>query len=518
MSARIEKQALRGDRRLALAATVTIALGIAVVVILLLSGSSSSPSVSSEISSTDTGYPNVDASNTRWATSSIDGSTVLDLSPAWSLPITAPDGFAGRYLASPVVTDGVVYSQDQASDVQAIALGSGKVLWEKSYGAPLEGPNGVVVVNDRVYGATPTDAFALDASTGKEIWSTPLSRNDPEQISMAPGFHNGIVYVSTEPGDLKGGETGVLWALDGKTGKKKWSFNTVTDGLWGNPKVNFGGGVNYTPAFDDRGSMYFSVGIPGPAPGTFEHPWGSSRPGPNLYTNSVVKLDAETGKLQWYYQLTPHGLCSWTLAPPVLLEAGGRDLAIVAGKSGIVVALDRETGKQVWRRPVGTHNGHDNDGLIAMRGESSKLKMPMTVYPGRYGGVPAPLSADGSTIFVPVVNLATKLLNQLEARDVESAGGELVALDAATGAVRWKHEFLSSPLGATTTTNDLVLASTVDGTAYAFDSESGSEVWSTTLPAGIFAGLTVADDTLIAPAGYSDGKQVPELAAYRLPN
>jgi outer membrane protein assembly factor BamB len=84
--------------------------------------------------------------------------------------------------------------------------------------------------------------------------------------------------------------------------------------------------------------------------------------------------------------------------------------------------------------------------------------------------------------------------------------------------MKWKHEFLSPPIGATVTTNDLVFASSSDGTVYAFNSESGSEVWSTSLPGGIYAGLTVADNTLLAPAGYAEGKQVPKLLAYHLPD
>lgn len=517
MSARMEKQSRRRGYRLALVALTAIVLAAVAVVAFLSPSDSASISPHSGTRSTGRGYPNVDASNTRHAKSSIAGANVSDLAVAWKIPITAPDGFFGRYLASPVVADGVVYSQDQGSDVQAIALESGRILWEKSYGAPIQGPNGVTVVDGSVYGATPQDVFALDAKTGEEIWSTTLGQSDSEQISMAPGYHDGTVYVSTGPTNYEGGEAGVLWALDGKTGEKKWSFATVPDDLWGNPDVNFGGGLNYTPAFDGQGSMYVSIGIPGPIPGTPSYPWGSSRPGPNLYTNSVVKLNAETGKLQWYHQLTPHGLCNWNLGPPVLLEAGGRSLVVVSGRSGVVVALDRRTGKLVWRRPVGIHNGHDNDGLLAMRGEYSKLKTPMTVYPGRFGGVPAPLSASESTVFVPVVNSPTKLFGQRSLKDLESISGVLVALDAATGAVRWKQKFSSPLFGATTVTNDVVFASTIDGTVYAFDSNSGRRVWKATLPAGIDAGITVSGSTLLAPAGYGEEEQVPELLAYRLP-
>ena len=153
-----------------------------------------------------------------------------------------------------------------------------------------------------------------------------LIRNEQEGIDMAPGYHDGIVYVSTVPvnvGEFYGaGGVGILWALDAKTGKKLWHFDTVPKDLWGKPEVNSGGGLWYTPAFDEKGSMYFGVGNPAPFPGTeSEEPWGSSRPGPNLYSDSLVKLDAKTGKLEWYYQVTPHALYDWDFQnPPILVE------------------------------------------------------------------------------------------------------------------------------------------------------------------------------------------------------
>ncbi len=502
-------------RGLVLAATA-IVLAIMAVSILALSGSSSSTSGRS-IAFTDSRYSNGDAANTRHATGSIRGATVSDLELSWTLPITAQPGEFGSYSASPVVADGIVYSQDQDSDVQAIELESGEVLWEKSYESPAEGPNGVVVANGRVYGATATDAFALSQKTGKEVWSVTLVRNSSEQIDMAPGYHGGRVYVSTAPADTAGGEIGVLWALDGATGGREWRFNTVPEDLWGHPDVNYGGGLSYAPAFDARGSMYFGVGNPGPIPGTERHPWGSSRPGPNLYTNSVVKLDAETGKLKWYHQVTPHGLCDWDVGPPVLARAGGRDVVIAAGRSGVVIALDRQTGKPIWRRSVGIHNGHDDDGILAMRGEYSRLKTPMTVYPGRMGGVFAPLAVGGSTVFVPVVNGATWLGDQIDARQAGPFRGELVALDLLTGRVKWKRKFAAPLFGAPTAVNDLVFATTFDGTIYAFDGSDGREMWRDSLPASINAGLSISGDALLAPAGFVAGEeQVPAMLAYRL--
>lgn len=509
-------QRLIKRRGLALAATIAIVLAVLAVSILALSGSSSSTS-GSNIAFTDSPYPNGDVANTRHATGSIRGATVSDLELSWTVPITAQPGEFGSYSASPVVADGIAYSQDQDSNVQAIELESGEVLWEKSYESPADGPNGVVVANGRVYGATAADAFALNQETGKEIWSVTLARDDSEQIDMAPGYHGGRVYVSTAPADVAGGEVGVLWALDGATGKKEWRFNTVPENLWGKPDLNYGGGLSYAPAFDGRGSMYFGVGNPGPIPGTESQPWGSSRPGPNLYTNSVVKLDAETGKLKWYYQVTPHGLCDWDIGPPVLASSGGRNLVIAAGKSGAVVALDRSTGRLIWERSVGIHNGHDDDGILAMRGEYSRLKTPMTVYPGRMGGVFAPIAVSGSTVFVPVVNGATWLGNQIDAKQAGPFRGELVALDLASGKVKWKLKFPSPLFGAPTAVNNLVFATTFDGTIYAFDGSDGRQVWRDSLPASTNAGLAISGDALLAPAGFVAGEgQVPEILAYRL--
>jgi glucose dehydrogenase len=463
------------------------------------------------------GYPNGDTANTRRVSGPITAKSVARLKVAWSHPLTAKSTY-GSYASTPVVRQGVVYSQDLASNVEAIDLRTGKVLWSKDYNVLDQGPNGLVVAHGRVFGATGTAAFALDQRTGRELWSVELIRNALEGIDMAPGYHDGMVYVSTVPGNAtqfyNAGGAGVLWALDAKTGKKRWHFDTVPRGLWRDVDVNMGGGLWYTPAFDDQGDMYFGVGNAGPFPGTEEKPWGSSRPGRNLYTDSLVKLDAKTGKLRWYFQLTPHDLYDWDLQdPPILTRVQGRPAVVTAGKAGFVIALDRATGRLLWKKPVGRHNGHDQDNLYAMRGQYGKLHMPQEVYPGLLGGVIAPISTDGSTVFVPVVNNSVQYTSQTQQGSGQTMTGELVALDLDTGARKWRRTFPAAAFGATTVVNDVVFVTTFDGIVSAFDTATGKEKWSDQLPAQANSGVWIHGDTVLAPAGLGGS---PALVAYRL--
>jgi outer membrane protein assembly factor BamB len=498
-----------------------VATALTLFVLILGGCGSSSDSGGEKASFTGSGYPGVDAANTRNPQSTISSSNVSNLSEAWKAAIPGTSNF-GSYASTPVIDDGVVYSQDLASNVQALSLDSGEVLWSASFEQPDEGPNGVVVAEGKVFAATPTEAFALDQKSGEQLWSVQLTRNQHEGIDMAPGYQDGLVYVSTVPLNAnelyEGGGVGTLWALDAKTGKKKWHFDTVPKSLWGKPTVNSGGGVWYPPAFDGKGSMYVGVGNPAPFPGTGEYPWGSSRPGPNLYTNSLVKLDAKTGKLDWYHQVTPHDLYDWDFqGPPILIKVGGKPIVAAAGKSGIVLAADQKTGKVLWQTTVGKHNGHDDDGLLAMRGEESKIKTPSTVYPGNLGGVIAPMSTDGSLLFVPVVNNPATIVSGSEKEEPGPTSGEIVALDAATGKVKWKEQLAGPAFGATTAVNDLVFATTYEGSVTAFGTKSGSVVWRQQLPAGTNSGVMVNGDTLIAPAGVAAAAgQKPVLVAFRV--
>ena len=359
--------------------------------------------------------PGGNQQNTRDVASPVNSSNVSKLGVAWTVPLRIPITHTdGAYATTPVVVDGVVYVQDLESNVMAISLATGKVLWRRAYNSPNGGPDGVTVVRGVVYGATNHAAFALSAATGSQLWIRSLIRNEHEGIDMAPGYNRGTVYVSTVPSNPTLGQylpnaKGTLWALNAATGKPEWSWDEVQN-LWGKPAINSGGGQWYPPSFDAQGNIYLGVANPGPIEGVRGYPWGTSRPGPDLYTDSVVKLSPH-GKLLWYYQLTPHDLYDWDVQnSPVIATAHGHPVVIDGGKAGILVELNAQTGKPIWKLPVGVHNGHGNDGLLTENAKpTSHIHLPrqFCLEPGIYGGVLTQLASNGSTTFAAVNDLPT---------------------------------------------------------------------------------------------------------------
>jgi outer membrane protein assembly factor BamB/predicted lipoprotein with Yx(FWY)xxD motif len=471
--------------------------------------------------------PGANLQNSRDVGGPIDASNVSTLGVAWTDPITATAGFGG-YATTPVVSGGVMYTQDLKSNVQAINLQSGKVLWTTKYNSPSNGPNGVTVADGTVFGATATSAFALRASTGKQIWIKKLTRDGNEGIDMAPGFHNGTVYVSTVPCTgsavcYAGNGQAILWALDASTGAPRWKWDEVPTNLWSSAhtEINSGGGQWDPPTFDGHGNLYVGVANPGPFPGTARYQWGSSRPGPDLYTDSIVKLNEKTGKPLWYYQLTPHDIYDWDMEnSPVLSSAGGQPLVIDGGKAGILVAVNAQTGKLVWKRPVGVHNGHTDDDLYAEHGQTSKLHTPEVVEPGDAGGIESQLASNGTTVFAAVNNLAATYNGPAFANeklpDFNKGTGDLVAVNEATGRVKWDVKLPSSPYGAVTVANNVVFTTTYNGTLYAFNASTGAELWHTGLGSNTNAPVAVVGDTVLAAASFPGPSGHGSIVAYRL--
>ena len=456
--------------------------------------------------------PNADAANTRFAEGPIDSSSVSRLRVSWKLPLT------GGYATTPVFADGVAYLQTLNSDVFAIDLDSGRVRWTVRFNDPNVGPNGVTLGEGRVFGATNTAVFALDAKTGRRLWSRRIVRNAAEAIDMAPGYSDGTVYAS--PAVRSPGSAGVLWALDAVTGRPRWRWAEVPADLWGHPEVNAGGGLWHPPSFDGEGGLYVGVANPLPFLGTAAYPWGSSRPGPNRWNNSIVKLDAATGRLIWGRQVLPHDVYDWDLEAPVILaKSRGRHIAIAAGKMGIVYAFDARTGELLWKRPVGLHNGHDDDNLLAMRGDTARLRFPLRVLPGNWGGVQTPMASDGDTVYVPVNNLYVVYSSQTVSaqQDLMEGTGEIVALDVASGRVRWDRRLPHSVYGAATVANDVAFTTTIEGVVWGISTRTGAVVWRARLPAGTIAPVGIAGDTLVTAASLplAEGQR-PAIVAYRL--
>ena len=478
--------------------------------------------------------PGGNLANTRDVASAITSSNVSKLGVAWTVPLRIPMTHTdGAYATTPVVVNGVVYVQDLESNVMAISLATGKVLWRHAYSSPNGGPDGVTVAGGVVYGATNHAAFALSAATGTQLWSRTLIGNNHEGIDMAPGYNHGTVYVSTVPvnplvGVYLGGGKGILFALNAKTGVPEWSWDEVGD-LWGNPKINSGGGQWYPPSFDAQGNIYIGVANPGPIGGTRGYPWGTSRPGPDLYTDSVVKLSPQ-GKLLWYYQLTPHDLFDWDLQnPPVLGTVHGHQVVIDGGKAGILIELNAQTGKPIWKLPVGVHNGHGTYGLLTENAKpTSHIHLPrqFCLEPGVYGGILTQLASNGSTTFAAVNDMPSPMCGPATGCSISKtaaieavlrATGEMVAVNQDTGKLEWDTRLPSSPYGAAAVTNNVVFTTTFHGDLYALNAATGAILRTIPLSAGANAPVAVDGDYVIAGAGVPLSKtERPMIIAYKL--
>jgi outer membrane protein assembly factor BamB len=465
---------------------------------------------------------NFDLANTRATTTSpINSQTVQNLKEKWHFTFTGAGAF-GAFSSTPIVINGVVYLQDLNSNVYALDRSTGKLIWEHKFNSPNVGPDGVAYGYGRVYGGTKTSAFALDPSTGKLIWSRKLVRNGNEGIDMAPQLFDNTMLISTVPGNASkfyaGNGDGIVWALDPATGTPKWKFNTVSDGakLWGNPKVNSGGGLWYPPAVDSQGRVFISVANPAPLYGTPKFPAGSSRPGPDLYTDSIVALDGQTGKLLWYRQVIPHDVRDYDLMIPAIVTTipiGGvqTEIVAVAGKMGKVFAYRADNGTHLWTLSVGKHQ-HDTGALP---------KKPINIFPGEFGGVETPMALADSRLFVPWLNFPTRASRFGQAGggfNFKTGNGGLTAVDVATGRVLWQNTLPSENFGGAAVANDVVFTSDYAGTIYAYDTASGKTLWTATAPAGINSFPAIDGDTLLvgaAGAGFLKNPQF-QLIAYSL--
>jgi outer membrane protein assembly factor BamB len=511
-------------RRFGLGAALLVAVGLAVAGCGSSNNSSSSSgngAASKTAAASTWSLPNANLQNTRQISSSITSANVSKLRPKWRIPLTQV-GVFGYYANTPVFgQDGTIYLQDLAYNVFAVNGQTGKTLWTFRAGGarslkslPIgEGPNGVALVNGTVYGEMPAYAFALSAATGKLLWRTPeLAEKQGQGFNMAPTVHNGRVYLSTS-GQLHGG---LAYALDAKTGKVLWKFQETK-----NPADRSAGGATgtggawNTPAVGPDGTVY--VGIANPYRSIDQ---AVNHPTRLLYNDSTIAL-TPSGRLKWFFQGVPNDFHDWDMqVSPIYTKSGGQPVIVDSGKMGQVYAMNADTGKLLWKTPVGRHNGHDNDNLLALQHEFQP-KVPYTYYPGIYGGVETNMALADGTIYVPVVNLAatfkTKTQKLATNAPFAKGTGQMVALSVATGKVLWDRKLAKSPYGDATVTNDLVFTTTLDGKVIAFSRRTGATVWQKQLSAGTNTAVAVNGDTLITVASFPQGNgQKPEIVAYSL--
>ena len=442
----------------------------------------------------------------------ITTANVNSLRPVCSAELGVPAAFASGIIVADntlfVTTQVATYAFDPATCEQK---------WKHALAftpAPghLNTSRGAVYADGKLYrGSDDGHLVAIDAATGKEAWRTKAADfARSESLSAAPVIWNGTVFIGTAGGDYFGNR-GRMMAFRQSDGQPLWSFDLVPltgpgSETWpaSTPEVPRQGGGSYSSyTIDvDKGLVYVGTGNPGPD-------WDKkSRPGLNLYTSSVVALDARSGAFRGYYQLDPNGYHDWNLAaaPSLVRTAGGKNLVLAAGKDGYVHGLDQESLKPIYKTAVTT---------------ISNIKAPFNstrntrFCPGTHGGVqyngPSFNPAENA-VFVNSVDwcVSIKLAPQIPAPGVvgepytggvEDAkfgtddpkskwGGWLTALDADTGAIKWKYKSPTPLLaGVTTTASGLVLTGDLNGSMMAFDARSGKQLWKHNAGAPIGGGV-----------------------------
>jgi glucose dehydrogenase len=460
--------------------------------------------------------PGRDYANSRARLDSrITKANVANLEVAWSIPIPGW-GFYSNTSTTPLIVGNTVYMQDLNSNVWAVDLATGALRWKKTYDQLQVGPSGVALGYGKLYAAKNADEIAaLDPNTGQELWATRITVTQTDGIDIQPTVAGGLVFASTVPisptGFYRGGDRGVIWALDANTGRGVWTFDTVLGNLWGNPGINSGGGAWYPPAVDiERGLIYWGTANPAPFPGNPQFPNGTSRIGDNLYTDSVVALKLQTGELAWYHQAYPHDLFDRDLVLTAMVDLSSRGInkrvAIGTGKGAHVLVLDADSGALLSKTAVGIHK---NDELTELTGDTE-------VFPGLFGGVITPPSVADGVVYVAVLNAGNvhspNRENYLGGAVLGQRPGQVVAVDAVDGRILWDTQVDGDPFGGTLVMGDLVFTA-CGNKGFALDRATGAIVRSFTLPASTNAWPAATADTIVWPLG---GAPAPALVAYRI--
>jgi quinohemoprotein ethanol dehydrogenase len=339
-----------------------VVLGIAVLMLLPATISAQSGSDFRQPPGKDWPVVGGDWGNTRYSTlNQINASNVSGLKGAWMARLEG-SGFDNKYSqqASPVVQDGVMYVPTGQQDVFALDGKTGAILWK--YTAKIDPKSaggwnnrGVAVGEGRVF-AVQKDlhVVALDKQSGERVWMVQMGEDVPAGASAymtsPPVYFDGMLYIGMSGGD--GGLRGRIHALDAKTGKELWRFYTVPgpgefgNDTWEGDSWKYGGAAIWTqPALDpELGMIYLNTGNAWP---DYD---GSTRGGDNLFTASVVALDAKSGQYRWHYQLVHHEIWDYDAPNPnvlfdTVINGQPRKALAAASKQGWLFLLDRTDGR-----------------------------------------------------------------------------------------------------------------------------------------------------------------------------
>jgi PQQ-dependent dehydrogenase (methanol/ethanol family) len=468
----------------------------------------------------------------------INTQNVSKLRPAWIFQTEVKESLE----TSPIVVNGTMYVTTSFSHVYALNARTGEELW---HFAPKLGPittfccgpnnRGVAVADNLVYvGTLDSQLVALDAKTGKVVWKATLA--DPEagySETMAPTVVDGKVLIGTNGGEY--GIRGFVKAFDAKTGKELWSFDTIPQnsvGVWaekdatgkdlhrdiaaekaalaksGDPYKTLGGGVWQNPSVDlETRRIYFVVGNPSPDLD------GSIRPGDNLYTDSLVSLDLDTGKYVCHLQYIPHDVWDFdAVSPTVITTAAGKDgqptkVVLHAGKTGFVYVHDAKDCSLIRYSEAMVPQEHM---------WTLPTKEGVRMLPGANGGVEwSPMATDPNLGLAYAINLHQPMTYQVDSTPypdgklwlggafkvipAEEQWGNVTAVDYNTGKIRWQVKTEQPMIGGIlATAGGLVFTGEGNGLFKAYDSGNGSMLWSFQAGAGVNA----------PPSSYSvEGKQ-----------
>jgi alcohol dehydrogenase (cytochrome c) len=481
---------------------------------------------------------------------------VKNLELAWIYQLTSREPTSTRFEVTPVVVDGIMYMVQPPNDIIALDAATGRPFWTFSYNPSLQARpccgrvnRGVAIQGDRLFmGTIDGHMVAVDAKTGKLLWDKEVVRPEAGYAFVAaPLVVKDKVIIGPAGGEF--GIRGFLAAFDVATGNEAWRFNLVPGPgeagfqTWQGDSWKTGGAsIWLTGSYDpDLNLTYWGVGNPGPD-------WnGDNREGDNLYSNSVVALDADTGKLKWHFQFSPHDEFDYDAVQiPVLADAQWqgqpRKLMYFANRNGYFYVLDRTTGQFLSGKPfveVNWASGLDpkTGRPIRVAGKAPSAPPGTLIFPGNQGGTnwysPSysprtglfyiPTWANYSSLYVrdkveyvegrrfagggaraPVPGIRTGQGGYSWAKPEEGYGA-VRAIDPNTGTMRW--EFKMSDLtwaGVMTTASNVLFSGSGEGYFFALDARTGNLLWKTQLGSVVRSG----------PMSYAiNGKQHVTIAA-----